>query len=890
MAEQFDGSIVIDTEIDTKGFKAGSAELQGAIKSLVNKVNSLGPSFRKALSGTEGAVNSFNAKTQSLEDTVAELQGKLDELGNQTFPTDKYLELSQALEAAGRDLEALLAKQKELKALGVSENSQQWRRLEYQITRAGEKCDTYSGKLHELEESGAAQIVGSQTAEYARLSSELEDATNRLTAMNKEANRSRTSFGSFLTRAAASLAASIKAAASGMAKMLFHSKKMNSQFGGLISGAKKFALSLLGARGVWALLRKAVSAYMAENQQLSNTLSACWSGIGNLLGPIITRIINLVAQAVAYITTFLKLFGVFGKSTTKAINSAGGAATKATDKLKRQLAAFDELNILSDNSSDGGGGGGGGGDAAGSLPDVELPDWAKLMADQIKAGDWTAAAKTLTGQLNSMIAGVDWAGVGDKIGYYLNGALTFLATAILTFDWYALGADLATSINHIIYSVDWANLGTLLAGKLRVVILTAGGFLLNLDWNALAKGFSDFAVNFFKGISDAVKAIDWQQLGHNVTTFVANIDWTGIANALFDGIGAALGGLTAFLWGIIKDAWNNVVTWWNANARKDGEFTMAGLLEGIWNGIKNIGTWIYEHIFKPFITGFKSAFGIASPSKVMATQGGFIVQGLLQGVTNAWGSITGFFSNKLKTLLNTIKNQGWSGVGSNICNGIADGISSGWSWLTNKVSSLASSLLRAAKSALGIHSPSRLFRDEIGLNIGYGVGEGVEASQPSILKSVSGVADAIADELNSNTYTIRPLGVDENGNISRGLDGFSETITDKFSGLVNSLQDIAARVTFSVPAVAGGVVPYKAAAAAASGGSYGSDLSSAIESSNGDLISAIAQGLASQTTALISAIESNRPSIKIDRTGLAEAVIQEINRRSRATGKSPLIG
>ena len=73
--------------------------------------------------------------------------------------------------------------------------------------------------------------------------------------------------------------------------------------------------------------------------------------------------------------------------------------------------------------------------------------------------------------------------------------------------------------------------------------------------------------------------------------------------------------------------------------------------------------------------------------------------------------------------------SGWSGVGSNICNGIANGISSGWSWLKNKVSSLASSLLSAAKSALGIHSPSRLFRDEIGLNIGYGVGEGVEASQ-----------------------------------------------------------------------------------------------------------------------------------------------------------------
>lgn len=218
---------------------------------------------------------------------------------------------------------------------------------------------------------------------------------------------------------------------------------MNSQFGGLISGAKKFALSLLGARGVWALLRKAVSAYMAENQQLSNTLSACWSGIGNLLGPIITRIINLVAQAVAYVTAFLKLFGIYGKTASKEISSAGGAASKATDKLKRQLAAFDELNILSDNSSDGGGGGGAG--DLGSLPDVTLPDWAKLMVEQIKAGDWAAAANTLATKLNEMVDTVDWVGIGDKIGYYLNGALTFLATFIQNFDWKTLRRALQNS-------------------------------------------------------------------------------------------------------------------------------------------------------------------------------------------------------------------------------------------------------------------------------------------------------------------------------------------------------------------------------------------------------------------------------------------------------------
>lgn len=1265
MADQADGSIIIDTEINSDGFKAGSAELLAAIKALSTEVKNLGqtlkelfskpltpeintggaedkvaaleakvqelqtsleelqntngsgtpapgtatpqvniggvtekasglqreidavnssvqklePTFQKAMSGSESAMTSFEGKASTLESKIAELQERLDAVGQTQFPTQEYAELCAETEKAGQKLESLLNKQEKMQALGVSENSAQWKNLQYDLDLTAQKYDRLEAAKAKMEASGTAFQAGVDTTQYAQMESALASAISQIQQMRSEiqqtnsawaqmptlsgyirsafqsvANAVRTAFngiatvvthplqaadrlfGAIIQKAGrlvstmakltvGKLVSGLKSAASSMAKMLFHSKKMNGQFGGLISGAKKFALSLLGARGVWALLRKAVSAYMAENQQLSNTLSACWSGIGNLLGPIITRIINLVAQAVAYITTFLKLFGVFGKSTTKAINSAGGAASKATDKLKRQLAAFDELNILSDNSSDGGGGGGGGGDAAGSLPDVELPDWAKLMADQIKAGDWAAAAKTLTGQLNSMIAGVDWAGVGDKIGYYLNGTLTFLATAILTFDWYALGADLATSINHIIYSVDWANLGVVLGAKFIILIEGLGGLFATIDWAALgkaladafmglwnaidwvqaAKTLSDGIIGALNALSTAIKNVDWQKLGHDVATFIANIDWTGVADALFDGIGAALGGIAAFLWGLIEDAWNSVVDWWHENALEDGEFTMAGLLEGIWNGIKNIGTWIYEHIFKPFIDGFKAAFGIASPSTVMAEQGDFIVQGLLQGITNAWHAITEFFStalssicdavsnawssikswtstawnnvkatiggawdkvksktseicsnvgskvssawesvksktssvwsnvktnvsnawsnvksaatsgwtsvkngvstawnnvkstttsvwngvksslsstwnsvkttasstwtnlkttvsngwnnikantstvwngvkatlsstwsnikstasstwNSMKTtassawnsmkstasstwsniksslsstwnsikstasstwsgIKNAIQNQGWSGVGSNICNGIANGINSGWSWLKNKVSSLASSLLSAAKSALGIHSPSRLFRDEIGLNIGYGVGEGVEASQPSILKSVSGVADAIADEFNAGDYKVG--NIVPTSEVDGALSSFSDKISGSFTSLLDRLQAIADNITFAVPAVAGGVVPYKAAAAAASGG--GADLGTTIETSNDALASVVTQVVTNATAAIVTAIQNySGTTVNFDKTAIAESTIREINRRTRATGKSPL--
>ena len=73
-------------------------------------------------------------------------------------------------------------------------------------------------------------------------------------------------------------------------------------------------------------------------------------------------------------------------------------------------------------------------------------------------------------------------------------------------------------------------------------------------------------------------------------------------------------------------------------------------------------------------------------------------------------------------------------VGKNIVSGIWNGISSGWDWLKGKVADLANSLLDSAKSALGINSPSRKFRDQVGKWILPGVSKGIENTMPKALK------------------------------------------------------------------------------------------------------------------------------------------------------------
>ena len=81
-------------------------------------------------------------------------------------------------------------------------------------------------------------------------------------------------------------------------------------------------------------------------------------------------------------------------------------------------------------------------------------------------------------------------------------------------------------------------------------------------------------------------------------------------------------------------------------------------------------------------------------------------------------------------------------IGSDIVSGIWDGISGAAGWLADKVSSFASGILDGMKNALGIHSPSRLFRDQVGKYIAQGIGVGFESEMGNVTKQMQ---DAMPD-------------------------------------------------------------------------------------------------------------------------------------------------
>lgn len=451
-----------------------------------------------------------------------------------------------------------------------------------------------------------------------------------------------------------------------------------------------------------ASTNKSLSNLKSSLTQLKNALATAFAPILQTIEPILTRFINMLSKAADYIARFTA--ALTGKSSytratkvqedyAKSIEGTGAAAEDAS----KSMAKFDEINQITTKDTSSGGGGSfetspadmfetvaiepldfaSWGEAFSAMLDKILTDGIpKLKEGLSKFADWVNGFSAnlyemftfpgvydkiillgteIANALNGLVSQINWAQLGAALGAGLNLALGFLVSIVYTFDWLSLGAKLADMFNNAVAQIDWHNVGMLLWAKFKIAIETLAGFLLNVDMTQLAHAASELIIGFFDSASETIQSIDWQALGHQIADFLANIDWNGVMDSMFEAIGSALGGLAGFLWGLIEDAWNDVVDWWHEVAYEDGKFTIKGLLDGIWEALKNIGKWIKEHIFQPFIDGFKKAFGIASPSKVMAEQGGFVIDGLLNGIKKGIQPIIDLFTKLKEKIENILK-------------------------------------------------------------------------------------------------------------------------------------------------------------------------------------------------------------------------------------------
>ena len=93
----------------------------------------------------------------------------------------------------------------------------------------------------------------------------------------------------------------------------------------------------------------------------------------------------------------------------------------------------------------------------------------------------------------------------------------------------------------------------------------------------------------------------------------------------------------------------------------------------------------------------------------------------------------------------------WGELGQNIVEGIANGIKNAISWIKDAAKNVAKAALDAAKGFLGIESPSKIFEDQVGLNMGMGIKVGFERSLADLERSLQlglgGLSPALAGGL-----------------------------------------------------------------------------------------------------------------------------------------------
>jgi len=97
---------------------------------------------------------------------------------------------------------------------------------------------------------------------------------------------------------------------------------------------------------------------------------------------------------------------------------------------------------------------------------------------------------------------------------------------------------------------------------------------------------------------------------------------------------------------------------------------------------------------------------------------------------------------------------GWSGIkkaGGDFMRGLWEGINNKVGWVVSKVKGVGKKVLKALKDFFKIKSPSRVMRDEIGVNLALGIAKGIEKGAPKATKASNKLADSIYKSLKKTT-------------------------------------------------------------------------------------------------------------------------------------------
>lgn len=301
-----DGSIRVGTKLDTKETEVDLKKLEKECEQTAQKIEQAGAKIKTVFTGaSKGQLNSaFKTANKELEKTEAVLAAVEDKIKGIQAETDKSLTDSatpsqtEQLLKMEEDETAPLLKQRDELTAKAAEYKQKLEAITAELNKQADTEEKVKGK------------VGETTGAVNALTARVADTGNT----------------------------------------------MHKAFDKGIKKIGRLVIAVLGARGAYMVLRRAISSCMEGNEELSQKINAIWNALGTIIEPVVVGIINVLYKFIAYVNYLVKaLTGIdfVANANAKALNKQATATkklTQATKEANKQLAAFDEMNVLREDT------------------------------------------------------------------------------------------------------------------------------------------------------------------------------------------------------------------------------------------------------------------------------------------------------------------------------------------------------------------------------------------------------------------------------------------------------------------------------------------------------------------------------------------------------------
>lgn len=313
---------------------------------------------------------------------------------------------------------------------------------------------------------------------------------------------------------------------------------------------------------------------------------------------------------------------------------------------------------------------------------------------------------------------------------------------------------------------DWIGKNTAIVGPLVVAL----GILAVAVWAVNTAMFANPVTWIIAGIVALIAVIvllvtNWDAVVKWITTI-----WQGFVSwivSVLEGFVGWWNGIWAGFFGFVTDVWNGFIGWilgvWGGFVGwiMDGLNTLAAFWNGLWAGLGQFVTDVWNGFVAWITSVFLGYVGwlMGMGNSIIGWWNGLwsgiasfisgIWNGIVSGAQSVWNGLISWFQGLGGRIMAVFNGAiSWlADIGSNIVNGLWNGIKDAWngfmSWWNKTVGGIAD----IAKNMLGIHSPSLVMRQEVGVQIVEGARLGLEDRLPALTRTVKKVFTFDSDAL-----------------------------------------------------------------------------------------------------------------------------------------------